>query len=95
MYKVLTPNVSQKVCNHADYLCNLTSGLGELCEIRGGRPELPVLNSPCGFCGRKATLEKDIQTPNSPCGLCGRKATLEADIQTPNSPYGFLSLIHI
>ena len=28
----------------------------ELCEIRGGRPGLHVPNSPCGLCGRKATL---------------------------------------
>ena len=26
-----------------------------LCESRGGRPGLPVRNSPCGLCGRKAT----------------------------------------
>ena len=28
----------------------------ELCESRGGRPGLPVPNSPYGLCGRKATL---------------------------------------
>jgi len=28
----------------------------ELCESGGGRPGPPVPNSPCGFCGRKATL---------------------------------------
>ena len=28
----------------------------ELCESRGGRPGLPVPDSPYGFCGRKATL---------------------------------------
>ena len=28
----------------------------ELCESRGGRPRLPVPNSPYGLCGRKATL---------------------------------------
>ena len=27
-----------------------------LCESRGGRPEIPVPNSPYGLCGRKATL---------------------------------------
>ena len=27
-----------------------------LCESRGGRPGLPVPNSPYGLCGRKATL---------------------------------------
>ena len=28
----------------------------KLCESRGGRPGLPVPNSPYGLCGRKATL---------------------------------------
>ena len=28
----------------------------ELCESRGGRPGLPVPNSPHGLCGRKPTL---------------------------------------
>ena len=28
----------------------------ELCEGRGGHPELPVPNSDFGLCGRKATL---------------------------------------
>ena len=29
----------------------------ELCESRGGRPGLPVPNSPYGLCERKATLK--------------------------------------
>ena len=28
----------------------------ELCESRGGRPGLPVPNSPYGLCGRKARV---------------------------------------
>ena len=28
-------------------------------KVRGGRPGLPVPNSPHGFCGRKATSEKE------------------------------------
>ena len=28
----------------------------ELCESGGGRPGLPVPNSPYGLCGRRATL---------------------------------------
>ena len=31
----------------------------ELCESRGGRPGLPVTNSPYGLCGRKATLSSN------------------------------------
>ena len=30
----------------------------ELCEGRGGRPGLPVPNSPYGLCDRKATLNE-------------------------------------
>ena len=30
----------------------------ELCESRGGRPGLPVPNSPYGLCGCKATLNE-------------------------------------
>ena len=32
----------------------------ELCEGRGGRPGLPVPNSPFGLCGRKATLNSNL-----------------------------------
>ena len=32
-----------------------------LCESRGGRPGLPVPNSPYGLCGRKATLKNRAQ----------------------------------
>ena len=40
-----------------------TEGLGahELCEGRGGRPALPVLNSPYGLCGCKATLNLNCE----------------------------------
>ena len=34
----------------------------ELCESGGGRPGLPVTNSPYGLCGRKATLNLDGPT---------------------------------
>ena len=34
-------------------------GVQELCESRGGRPELSVLmTEPYGLCGRKATLNR-------------------------------------
>ena len=62
----------------------------ELCWSRGGRPGLPVPNSPYGLCGRKATLNYTVRAqelcgsrggrpglpvPSSPSyGLCGRKA---------------------
>ena len=65
----------------------------ELCESRGGRPGLPVSNSPYGLCGRKATLNSTgselrmcesrdcrpgLPFSNSPYGLCGRKTTLNS-----------------
>ena len=39
----------------------------ELCESRGGRPGLPVSNSPYGLCARKATLnfkKEETKTKN-------------------------------
>ena len=54
----------------------------------GGHPGFPVLNSPYGLCGRKATLKNRAQelcesrggrpglhVPNSPYSLCGRRAS--------------------
>ena len=43
---------------------NLKLGVGawELCEKQGGRPGLPVPNSPYGLCGRNATLNLDTQS---------------------------------
>ena len=34
----------------------------ELCESRNGLAGLPVPNKPYGFCGRKATLKRNIDT---------------------------------
>ena len=39
----------------------------ELCERRGGRPGLPVPNSPYGLCGRKATFELESATELRSC----------------------------
>ena len=33
----------------------------ELCESRGGHPGLPVPNSPYGLCGRKATMNLNME----------------------------------
>ena len=40
---------------------HLNNRAQELCESRGGRPGLPVPNSPYGLCGRKATLKNGAQ----------------------------------
>ena len=39
---------------------NLGFRAQELCESRGGRPGLPVPNSPYALCGRKATLGMNL-----------------------------------
>ena len=39
----------------------------ELCDSRGGRPGLPVLNSPYGLCGCKATLNFNLRTEFRSC----------------------------
>ena len=64
----------------------------ELWESWGGRPGLPIPNSPYSICGRKTTLNllnvraqelweswsgrPGLPVCNSPYSLCGRKATL-------------------
>ena len=54
-----------------------------LCERRGGRPGLPVPNSPYGLCGRKATLnEQLVDRAQEQCENRGGRPGLPA----PNSP---------
>ena len=36
----------------------------ELCESRGGRPGLPVPNSPYGLCGRETTFNERTHGPS-------------------------------
>ena len=53
----------------------------DLCESRGGRPGLPVPDSACGLCGRKATFEEGGQkgskvTYSNLNPFHGRKATV-------------------
>ena len=66
-----------------------------LCESRGGRPGLPVPNSPAyGLCGRKATLNLNSYRAqelcenrgghpglNSPYGLCLTVLMVSADVR--------------
>ena len=62
----------------------------ELCESRGGRPGLPVPNSPeYGLCGRKATLNEEsaefrscVKVEVAVLALSGRKATLNLNFPT-------------
>ena len=69
---------------------NILRCRADIVGTRGGRPGLPVPNSPHGLCGRKATPNSlraqelcesrgghpGLPIPNSPYGLRGRKATL-------------------
>ena len=52
-------------CYHCSCLSVLVRSRGsrvqDLCENRGGHPELPVPNSPYSDCGRKTTLENRAQ----------------------------------
>ena len=41
----------------------------EMCERRGGRPGLPVLNGPYSLCGREATLEESSFASPNACRL--------------------------
>ena len=85
------------LCGHKATL-NMASvkELRRCVKSRGGRPGLPVPNSPYGLCGRKATLNMasvrdqelcesggdrpGLPLPNGPYGLCGRKATLNLNM---------------
>ena len=54
------------------YLFGLDVRAQELCESRGGRPGLPVPNSPYGPCGRKATLNLNWSEWLTCVGFCGK-----------------------
>ena len=58
----------------------------ELCESRGGRPGLPVPNSPRVLCGRKATFKKNAKT--SELRSCLKVELDVLGLIVPNSPYG-------
>ena len=49
--------VSVDLKQHLKKTSSLSSGA--VCESRGGRPGLPVLNSLYGLCGREAALEEE------------------------------------
>ena len=53
-------NRAYGLCERKATLNLLSVRAQELCESRGGRPGLPVLNSnsPYGLCGRNATLNQ-------------------------------------
>ena len=58
----------------------------ELCESRGGRPGLPVPNSPSGLCsGRKATLNMNFFLRAQE--LCESRGG-RPGLPVPNSPSG-------
>ena len=63
----------------------------EVCERRGGRPGLPVPNSPCGFCGRKATLNKKSRRHLSTADECTptRVKQMDHSVIAPPAPYEF------
>ena len=72
----------------AKLTCLLTTGLAvvvkarELCESRGGRPGLPVPNSPYGLCGRKARLNYPLVRAQELCESRGGRPAL----LVPNCP---------
>ena len=64
-------------------VCNTELELGrqfraqELCESGGGRPELPVPNSPYDLCGRKATLN---------CSISEFRSCVKVEVAVLSSP---------
>ena len=67
-------------------MLELRSRAQELCESRGGRPGLPVSNSPYGLCGREATLNLNW--------ICRAQELCESrgGCPVPNSPYSLFEL---
>ena len=59
----------------------------ELCKSRGGRPGLPVPNSPYGLRGRKTTLNSLNSSSNRAQELCESRGGRRG-LPVPNSPYG-------
>ena len=59
-------------------------GVQELCESRGGRPGLPVPNSPYGLCGRKAAL--NLEQSDRVQELCENRGG-RPGFPIPSSPY--------
>ena len=60
----------KSAANHLPYTKQVALGIlgqcnvevaQELCESRGGRPGLPVPNSPYGLCGRKTILNLNLK----------------------------------
>ena len=49
--------MGQHICLHFTFLAIRAH---ELCESRGGRPGLPVPDSPYGLCEHKATLNLNL-----------------------------------
>ena len=63
-----------------------------MCESRGGRPGLPVLNSPYGLCGRKVTLnwtERERTCGQLELRNCVEVEVAVLDSPVPNKLYGF------
>ena len=52
----------------------------ELCESRDGRPGLPVLNKPDGFCGHKVTLNSKLF--QRLCGTKSQRLSIEPAVET-------------
>ena len=50
-----------------------------MCESRGGRPGLPVPNSPYGLCGHKATMSTSEESHHNVVHLPGKLADDDDD----------------
>ena len=72
--------VSVDIKHHVSLLTIRLAGFSaqELCESRGGRPGLPVPNSPYGLCGRKATLNLTERVQSS--------ETVKEEVDVQGSP---------
>ena len=84
-----TPQVGQAGAVSYHFRSAFTVKAHGLCESRGGRPGLPVPNSPYGLCGRKATLNSTITT--RVLELCESRGG-RPGLSVLNSSYGLCGL---
>ena len=62
--------ISPQCCLRTDLLIPLCLRAQKLCESGGGRPGLPVPNSPYGLCGHRTTLNLNTSSSGSFNFIC-------------------------
>ena len=62
-----------------------------MCESRGGRPGLPVPNSPYGLCGRKPTLKREKERERAR----ERERDVKVEVAVLGSPFLIVLMVSV